>query len=405
MRLLILTPTLPYPLHQGGAIRNYGIIHGLHTAGHDITLLCFHNGNPSVQSTPLENLCSRIETVPFPQRGMAQRLRDLVLSQQPDLAQRLKSKLFSQRLCSLLEEVNFDVVQFEGLEMARFLPIVRQYQPNTKLVYDAHNAESALQEVIYQVDKKNLKRLPIAIYSRIQAQRIAHFEHIICQQVDAVIAVSEEDARILRPFRTDHKVTVVSNGIFADDYESNDGQLDLGNHVLTFTGKMDYRPNIDAMLWFSEAILPLIHLQVPDVRLYIVGQKPHPRLETLRDKKNIELTGWVPKIRPFLHATHVYVAPLRMGSGTRLKILEAMASGCAVVATQIAAAGIADSAHEALIVADTEEAIAQNVIALLKNPAQSKALGQAARDFVQQNYDWSLLIPHLLQIYKEMRLE
>src|SRR5690606_35380691 len=97
---------------------------------------------------------------------------------------------------------------------------------------------------------------------------------------------------------------------------NDDGQLDLGKHVLTFTGKMDYRPNIDAVLWFSEAIFPLIRQQVPDAHLYIVGQKPHSRLEVLRDNINIELTGWVPKVRPFLHATDVYVAPLRMGSGT-----------------------------------------------------------------------------------------
>ncbi len=405
MRLLILTPTLPYPLHQGGAIRNYGIIHSLHAAGHDITLLSFHNGNPTVQSTPLVKLCSRIETIPFPARSTLQRLRDLMLTQQPDLAQRLKSKPFSQRLCTLLEEQQFDVVQFEGLEMARFLPIVRQYQPNTHLVYDAHNAEFALQEVIYQVDKKNLRRFPAVVYSHTQSQRIARFEHRVCQQVDAVVAVSEEDANALRPFQPDGRVTVVSNGIFAEDYENDDGQLDLGKHVLTFTGKMDYRPNIDAVLWFSEAIFPLIRQQVPDAHLYIVGQKPHSRLEVLRDNINIELTGWVPKVRPFLHATDVYVAPLRMGSGTRLKILEAMAAGCAVVATELAAAGLPAEAQRGLIIANTEKDMAAQVVSLLKDPERSRALGQAAREYIRQNYDWSLLIPHLLQVYREMGLE
>src|SRR5690606_23656791 len=115
---------------------------------------------------------------------------------------------------------------------------------------------------------------------------------------------------------------------------------DLGPCALIFTGKMDYRPNVDAMLWFASDILPQVRSIMPDVRLYVVGQKPHPRLEVLRDHDHIVLTGWVPEVTPYLHAAAVYIAPLRMGSGTRLKILEAMAAGCAIVATTLAAAGL-----------------------------------------------------------------
>jgi glycosyltransferase involved in cell wall biosynthesis len=404
MQLLMLTPTLPYPLHQGAAIRNFGLIHGLHAAGHDVTLLSFHNGNPTVNSTPLAGLCSRIEIVPFPQRTSARRLYDLLFTRRPDLAQRLQSTAFTQRLCTLLDEHTFDVVQFEGLEMARYLPIVRQYQPETRLCYDAHNAEYTLQQVIYEVDKNTPRRWPVALYSRIQSQRIARFEHLICQQVDAVIAVSDEDASALRPFRPDNHVSVVSNGIFVEDYNSGFEQLDLGSNAIIFTGKMDYRPNIDAMLWFSSAIFPRIQQQIPDTHLYIVGQKPHPRLEPLRGNRCIQLTGWVADVRPFLHAGDVYVAPLRMGSGTRLKILEAMAAGCAVVATTIAAAGLPDEARQTMIIADSEQAIATAIVDLLRDPMRRRALGSAARSFVTTHYDWSSLIPRMLDIYREIGL-
>src|SRR5690606_14010977 len=121
---------------------------------------------------------------------------------------------------------------------------------------------------------------------------------------------------------------------------------------LVFTGKMDYRPNIDAMRWFSETILPLVQEAVPDVHLYIVGQKPHKSLESLRDAPHIDLTGWVPNVQPFLQAADVYIAPLRMGSGTRLKLLEAMAAGCAVVATTVAASGLDNTVKRSLILAD-----------------------------------------------------
>ncbi len=405
MRLLMLTPTLPYPPHQGGAIRNYGILHGLHTAGHKVSLLSFHSGNPSVETTPLFELCQRVETVPFPRRSTYRRLRDLLLSAQPDLTQRLRSEAFSQRLCTLLDETPFDLVQFEGLEMARFLPIVRQYQPNARLCYDAHNAEYALQQAISDVDKTTLRNFPLALYSQIQSRRIAHFEHLTCQRVDLVVTVSGEDAAALQAFRPDGCVKTVPNGIFVNDYEHGSEQLDLGTNVITFTGKMDYRPNVDAMLWFSSAIFPEVRRSVTDAQLYIVGQKPHTRLEALRDNPQIQLTGWVPDIRPFLYAADVYIAPLRMGSGTRLKILEAMAAGRAVVATSVGAAGLPEEVRQAMLIADSEAQITEAIVQLLQNPGQRTTLGAAARQAVSQRYDWSLLIPHLLAAYKEIGLE
>jgi glycosyltransferase involved in cell wall biosynthesis len=167
---------------------------------------------------------------------------------------------------------------------------------------------------------------------------------------------------------------------------------------------MDYRPNVDAMLWFAGSILPQIHQRVPDVRLYVVGQKPHGRLEILRDKPNIELTGWVPDVRPFLHAADVYVAPLRMGSGTRLKIMEAMAAGRAVVATTMAAAGLPAEVKNAMLIADTEGQMTDAVVSLLQDSAHRRELGEAAQIAVKQHYDWSFLIPQLLAAYKETGL-
>jgi glycosyltransferase involved in cell wall biosynthesis len=268
------------------------------------------------------------------------------------------SDAFSQRLSEILQSMHFDLIQFEGLEMAGYLPIVREIQPEAKLCYDAHNAEYQLQQGIFEIDREIPSRWPAAAYSYIQYRRIAQFEHEICQQVDCVLAVSDEDAAKLRPFRRDSHIAVIPNGIFTQDYHHQPEKLDLGKCVLTFTGKMDYRPNVDAMLWFASEILPLVHNTIPDAQLYIVGQKPHPRLEHLRDNDHVNLTGWVPEIYPFLSATDVYIAPLRMGSGTRLKILEAMAAGRAVVATSLASAGLPQEARETLKITDTAEAMA-----------------------------------------------
>ncbi len=401
MQILLLTPALPYPPHQGGALRNFGILRGLHDAGHSITLLSFHEG--SAAGTPLPSLCKRVETVEPSPRPTLRRLRDLALSRQPDLAHRLESPALRDRLRVLLNETRFDLIQFEGLEMAIYLTQARQLQPSAKLIYDAHNAEYALQQVIASVESSR-SRVAAALYSRIQARRIAHFERSICAQADAVIAVSPEDADALRPFRADHQVYVLANGIFTDEYATPAQSVELGGAVLVFTGKMDYRPNVDAMQWFTESILPKIRARCPEARLYIVGQKPHASLQPLREDEHVEVTGWVAQVQPFLHAAQVYVAPLRMGSGTRLKILEAMAAGCAVVATSAAVAGLEAEARDALIVADGESAFAEGVITLLDAPDQRKKLGQQAQQIVRKYYDWSALIPCLTGIYRDMGL-
>lgn len=404
MRILMLTPALPYPPHQGGALRNFGLIHGLHAAGHQVTLLSFVTDEDVHQPTPLHDICQHVETVPAQARSVSRRLADMITSPQPDLIRRLASPAFRQCLVELLQQQSFDLVQFEGLEMTGYLADVRQHQPNARLCYDAHNAEYRLQQVIYDIDRSQPERWPSAAYSFIQARRIAHFERMVCQTVDCVLAVSEEDAAALRPFRTDQCVAVIANGIFVDHYNGNAEELDLGTHVLTFTGKMDYRPNVDAMLWFTTDIFPQVQAAVPDAHLYIVGQKPHARLESLRDNDHIALTGWVNEITPFLHATDVYVAPLRMGSGTRLKILEAMAAGCAIVATTLAAAGLPDEAGSALVLADDTTEMAQAIVTLLQDESQRNRLGESAKALVQQHYDWSVLIPRLLAVYKEIGL-
>lgn len=405
MHMLMLTGSLPYPPHQGGAIRAFGILHGLYHAGHKITLLSFHDPEQGVrvENTPLMTYCERVITVPAPTRSTAQRLKDLLFSAQADIARRLQSDAMTTKLKQLLASTPFDLIQFEGIEIANYLFTAQSLQPQTPIIYDAFNAEATLQKVIAQVDRNDAKRLPNALYSYIQAQRIERFERALCQAASAVIAVSDEDAAELTPFRNDDCIHVVPSGIFTADYTDSGEQLDLKPNALVFTGKMDYRPNVDAMTWFTQSVLPSITRQT-DANLYIVGQKPHKRLEALRMNRNVHITGWVAEVQPYLQAADVYVAPLRMGSGTRLKILEALAAGCAVVATPTAAAGLAESAKQHMCITDTAEDMASSIVSLLQNPQQRATLGASAREYIRQTYDWSVLIPRLLAVYGEMSL-
>jgi sugar transferase (PEP-CTERM/EpsH1 system associated) len=402
MHILMLTASLPYPPQQGGALRSYGLLSGIAKAGHRVSLLSFSDQDGEAwRGTPLETICQHVETVPTPTRSKTDRLRDLLLSTQADIARRLWSDVFLERLKALVSNRDVDVVQFEGIEVACYLPALRSIGTRSRLIYDAFNAEAALQRVIFEVDRGVPARWPAAAYSFIQAGRIEQYEKLLCQQADQVIAVSEEDATILESHQPGKPVAVVPNGIFVDDYQRTTEQLDLGANALVFTGKMDYRPNVDAVLWFIQSILPLVRQQVPDARLYVVGQQPHARIEALRGQAGVEITGWVKDVQPYLRGAAVYVAPLRMGSGTRLKLLEAMACGCAVVATTIARSGMKAAANQAMQVSDTPAALAESIIRLLRDPSARHTYGDTARAFVRSHYDWNVLIPDLLKLYTE----
>jgi len=392
---LIITASLPYPPASGGALRAYGILHGLHEAGHMLTLLTFHDGRSDPMQTPLATLCQQIITVATPTRTRSARLRDLVFTREADIARRLYSAEFVAALTDLLTHHTFDLIQFEGIEVAGYLLVAKRLAPQARLCFDNFNAEAELQRLIARRDGRTPRRWPAAVYSTLQSRRINQFEGDLCRTADDVIAVSDEDAALLRPYTPTGRITVVPSGIFVDQYEHGE-RTALPPHALVFTGKMDYRPNVDAVLWFADEILPLL----PDAHLVIVGQQPSARVQALTAHERVQVTGAVASVLPYLQGAAVYIAPLRMGSGTRLKLLEAMAARCAIVATPLAASGLSAAAKAAMCIAESPHEFTRAINKLLHDADKRHSLGEQAHEIVRQQYDWSVLIPRLLEVYR-----
>ncbi|GAB4554599.1 MAG: glycosyltransferase [Anaerolineae bacterium] len=402
MNILLLTSQVPYPPHGGGALRVYGLLDGLHRAGYLPDLLSFADRSVDPCQTPLKDLCGDLGVVPPPRRRASQRLRDLVLTNHADLARRFESTDYAAALTIQLRKKPYQIVQIQSLEMATYLPLIRSVSPQSRIIYDAYNAEYELQRLIYTVDRRRLTRLPLAVYSFIQWQRLITFERQVCQKADQVIAVSSADASLLRALAPQANIQVIPNGIFAAEYLKPATHLPLGDAALLFTGTMNYRPNVDSVLWFADHILGRIRDEIPTARLFVVGNKPHARLDALRRRSDVEVTGFVQDIRPFLHSATVYVAPLRMGSGTRLKLLQAMAAGCAIVSTSVGAQGIQVQNGREMLIADDEASFAQAVIGLLRDPGRRVQLGTSATALVQNRYDWAAIAPDLVAIYKRL---
>jgi sugar transferase (PEP-CTERM/EpsH1 system associated) len=410
-RILLLTPQFPYPPHQGTTIRNYNLIAGL-AERHEVHLLSF--GDPAEStSTPLHRLCSSVEVIRPPQRSMRHRLRGLVLSTLPDMALRLPSADFQALLDRTLDRVRPDVLEVEGIEMAQYLLQAAERRGEASLpllVFDDHNAEYVLQQRAFETDARSLhpRRWIGAAYSLVQWRRLRRYERRACRAADRVVAVSEADAQALRRLVPGLEPVVVPNGVDMAFYSEPVPALDVrpgqkygdrGGPGLVFTGKMDFRPNVDAVLWFARHVLPLVRRNVPDAHFWVVGRDPHPRLAPLAGDPAVTLTGWVPDVRPYISAAAVYVVPLRIGGGTRLKVLEAMAMGKAIVSTALGCEGFDVVRGREVVLGDTPGEFAAAVVELLRDPGQRERLGHAAHDYARARYDWPVIVPQLEAVY------
>jgi glycosyltransferase involved in cell wall biosynthesis len=405
MKVLLLTPQLPYPPQQGTSLRNFHIIRGLAEAC-EVTLLSFLElGQTAVphQIRPLAILCKTIETVPVPQRTTGKRLQQLLTTRRPDMAHRLFSQPFTAKLLPLLQDEQFDIVQIEGIELARYLPVIRHGSPRSKIVFDDHNAETELQRRNFLTDLRQPRRWVAAAYSAEQVRRLRRFERWVCQQADWVTAVSDPDkTHLTRLTQGKTPITVIPNCIDVQQFRLDEAEA-IPSDIL-FSGKMDYRPNVDAVLWFVDKVWPGIRQKRPSTTFTIVGQKPHARLQRLRAEPGITLTGWVERVEPYLAGTKLFVLPFRVGSGTRLKLIEAMAAGKAVVSTAVGAEGFpVQHNRELLLVADEVE-METAVLHLLNNPNERQRLGQVAQHFAQK-YDWRVIVPKFLEIYRQLNIK
>ncbi len=428
-RILILTPQLPIPpqaltgMSQGTTIRNFNLIAGL-AKRHDVDLLTFlapatpRNGDAeTLGGAPvnepetaalnlLQPYCGTIVTEPAPVRTLSRRARDTVLNPLPDLALRLSNPAMHAHMAELLRTKRYDVIQVEGVEMAPYVSDLwgasRPDNPSRpRLVFDDHNAEYVLQQRAFLTDARRPRRWVAAAYSLAQWRKLTGYERRVCRMADRVVAVSDVDAEALRRLAPGLEVTVIPNGV--DLAFNRPGAVSpaggMGLNALVFTGKMDYRPNVDAVVWFADTVLPAILAHIPDAHFYIVGQQPHERVKALAERPAITVTGRVPDVRPYITGAGVYVVPLRIGGGTRLKVLEAMALGRALVSTHLGCDGFDFEDGRQVCFADDPAVFAESVVGLLRDRSQAADLGRRARAYVEAHFSWDAIVPRLEALY------
>ncbi|NLF02275.1 MAG: glycosyltransferase, partial [Anaerolineales bacterium] len=189
MRILFLTPQIPYPPYKGTALRNWGLISGL-AARHDVSVLSFVDPGQAPEVPPLLREMGQVEAMEPPIRSTRDRLRGMLASRQADMALRLASQPYAERLSRWLQEKRYDVVQIEGIELAPYLSVIAAARPRPLIVFDDHNCEYLLQQRTFLTDLRTPARWPAAAYSMIQWQRLRRYEAEVCAAADRVLAVS-----------------------------------------------------------------------------------------------------------------------------------------------------------------------------------------------------------------------
>ncbi len=421
MKILFLSPYAPYPPYGGGAMRIYQLIRGL-AARHEVTCLTFSPDDEAERAlAPLQAIC-RVLTVrgPLP-RDLLRRAWTTLASPLPDMALRNASRAYVSALADVFARECFDIVQAESIEMAGYLQVAGHRSQLARgihsaacdlrlaTVLDQFNAEFVLQRRAFLTDLRRPRHWHAACYSFVQWLKLARYERRVMRDCDAVVAVSEEDRRTLLRLDPAARIGVVPNGVDTAHFSraaivrERAGPLSLGAATLVFSGTLDFRPNVDAVTWFAREVLPLIRARRPDVRLLVVGRRPAPTLQTLAAEGALTLTGEVPDARPYLAGAAVYVVPMRIGGGVRLKLLEALALEAPVVSTGMGAEGIdglRDGEH--CLLADAPAAFADSVLRLLADPTTGRRLGAAGRALVLGSYDWSAIVPRLDALYQEL---
>ena len=393
-QILMLTPQVPYPPQQGTALRNWGLMRGL-AQETELSWLSFAAPDQPLEPPPeIMQLVRHAAIVPQPTRSTGERLGTLLTSRQPDLVGRLQSEQFRAILRTWLTKYSFDWILVEGLELAPYLHTIWEQERGPRVAFDDHNCEYLLQKRACLTDLRHPARWLQAAYSSVQWQRLRRYEAKVCRRADLVLAVSGSDAAALRDIVSGQQPLVIPNGIDVEKYATYQNALPLKQPAFVFTGTMDFRPNVDGVLWFAREVWPQILAELPTAHFYIVGRHPHSRLAPLRAMRNIVITGSVPDTRPYIRAAAAYVVPLLVGGGTRLKILEASAMGQAIVSTTLGAEGFAD-VNQALILADEPEDFARACLELAKHHSLREHWGKKASAFVAA-YDWEALLPPLL---------
>jgi sugar transferase (PEP-CTERM/EpsH1 system associated) len=301
----------------------------------------------------------------------------------------------AQKVHELTSQDSYDIIQIEFPFLAPYLQAVHP-RSRAKRVLSMHNIESIRfgRELKCPSSKG---RWLVLQWDRLFFES---WEKRAIEQFDGITAVSDVEKEWIQQHAPAARVELVPNGVDTKYFYPTSTWK--ASPSLVFTGLMDHPPNVDAVIWFCDEILPALRRKLPHIRFKIVGIRPHPKVLELGKREGVEVTGEVADIRPYLAGSLALVVPLRSGGGTRLKILQAMAMERPVISTTLGAEGLEVTPEVNILIADTPDEFVNHILPLLASPGAAKRLGKAGRQLAVEKYDWPLCLRGLESLYDRL---
>jgi sugar transferase (PEP-CTERM/EpsH1 system associated) len=409
VKVLWVKSELLHPVDKGGKIRTLEMLRHL-MRDHEVTYVCLASPNDSQEAfESAREYCHHLVTVPWSEpprfsRGFYAELAKNVISPLPYVIEKYRQRQMRDWIAREDGRGAFDAVVCDFLSPSANVP----EKLRAATVLFEHNVETILWERTFKNEKQPIKRA----YFYAQYLKMRAYERELCHRYQAVAAVSTNDAEAIRDMFSVSDVYPVPTGVDVDFFSPLTDPARPGRPQkpareaadLVFTGSMDWMPNEDAILYFADSILPRIAASVPEIKVTVVGRNPTPKLKELAQREpRVVLTGRVDDVRPYIDRSTVYIVPLRVGGGTRIKIYEAMGMARAVVSTTIGAEGLPVKDGEEIILADDPDRFADEVVRLVRDDAARSRIEEAARKAVVERFGWDRATEALVKIIDRAR--
>jgi len=397
MKILILCNKSPWPKREGGPIAMYAMISGLINAGHTVKVLAANTNKYTVEPESIPTDFKESTQIELVDIDLSLNIPDALynyLSRKSYHVSRFHTKAFALKLVEVLKKDSYDIIQFEMLYMASYLDVIRKYS-KAPVVLRAHNIEHKIWQRIAENCTNPFKR----IYLNHLYRALKRFEIGILNKVDGVVAITPVDARNLD--RLSHSTNIISIpfGIKLDTLSENPVQPPEAS--LFHIGSMNWYPNEEGIRWLIDEVWPKITVRLPEVELHLAGRYMTDWLTGLSVPRII-IDGEVPDVWEYMQRFSIMVVPLFSGSGIRIKIVEAMAAGKAIITTTIGAEGINYENGQHLLIAKDAKSFADAIVRLCNDSALRETLGRNARMLITKEHDNTKLMQKLIAFYNDL---
>ena len=392
MKILFFANRIPYPPYRGDKLKIYNLAKRLKDT-HELHLLTFAQTKEEFQyKEELKKIFRKVHLIYLPKWRSAVNCLSALWDSHPLQVLYFYSSDMRSKLDEVLQQDTFDAIHVQHLRMSPYLE-------NTKDIPRILDMPDAFS--LYWERRKKMQRNPfLKVFETIEQRRVLNAEKVM-GEYDMSLVCSAEDLGYLEGLHNINNIRLLPNGVDLDSFHPMEHDYSH-NHTLLFTGNMDYAPNVDAVVYFTSEILPLIHQSYPDVKFVIAGQRPVRKVLALANER-VSVTGFIKDLAAVYNEASVVVAPLRFGAGTQNKVLEGMAMGIPVVCSEIGFKGLGIENGEGAIMQTDAKAFADSVIKLLDSSKERERVGKKGAEVIRSRFGWDAIAKTLESYFTEVR--